>query len=1128
MHDTQVVKESAAAVLALSATSSSVSFIAVPVFQLLLETRDASASYLHPLWTSLLPFFQVPDHVKLFCEIILNYQLRLPSSIKEITEATKILQPLLGKFFDTVTFPALQYTLFCGSISRRSFIAWLILYIQASSNSDTRLNELVLEKQKLSSESAIGFDDTVAGENALLEGLRQALVEASASPASTHPPPPTVASSQPPSLPSAPPTIDDMRLSSILSTCIFLKKAHQSTKKLTPLIRPIMTSVLNETDISYGDLNDMGVAQIVESVGGNVGKSVANKIVGLAETDNSNARRVLRLIVARRGNVCAEGGICRTICSVLAPPNVGSTDATFTATSQDDLVKALTLLEAIADVLADSDVLETTSAVPNITAVSTDHPGLRERSLASRSLCKLALHKRALEQMLPTLYDSVKDIMNDARRDNGALILLQIVNVLGVDVKDKVVELLPIAMGGMGDSFGKVGKRCANIFAKLIRVAPLVTDVESTDSVIKHLIHGKPLPPISLPPALLAASNNILLRNYQKEGVTWLNFLMDVNLNGVLSDEMGLGKTLQSLVAMAMRHVASPDSVSLVVCPSTLVNHWVGEVGKFFKKSVFNCIGYAGSPKERVKLRKDLAKGGVNLIVTSYAVLRNDTELLTADTTYLCTFLDEGHLLKNPNTATSQAARSIRSKHKFILSGTPVQNRVQELWAAFDFLMPNFLGSEREFQTEYGKVIGESLHEGEEKLLVGEAKVKLKQLHQQVLPFILRREKKDVLNELPDKIITDLVCELSDVQKRMYRSFCAKKDQIVGSSENNAFKALLYLRLLCVHPSLVVGCKQGEEEEDDSGALDFLGEDDAGSRCDKLEHSGKLLALKELISTSGIAGLEGTGVVGADNDTSSVFVAASLEEKEFAAEDKQTVEEGEAEEKAEEEEMQERADAANSSVARKDGKSNKCLIFAQHTKSLDVVERYLLNPCFPNMKYLRLDGKVAAGDRFGITQRFNEEEDVKLLLLTTKVGGLGLNLTGANIVIFLENDYNPVNDLQAMDRAHRIGQKESVNVYRLVVKGTVEEKIMKIQRSKIAMSDSIVTSDNSSMFAMGTERLLDLFVFDGGGGDDSECDAGGGADGVVDVLNDLWDDKEEVDAEYSGLNVDAFIDNMAK
>jgi TATA-binding protein-associated factor len=162
----------------------------------------------------------------------------------------------------------------------------------------------------------------------------------------------------------------------------------------------------------------------------------------------------------------------------------------------------------------------------------------------------------------------------------------------------------------------------------LIRVAPLVPvqgDASGDNAVIRHLIHGKPLPPVEVGAALAAKMKGVVLRKYQSEGVTWLNFLMDVNLNGILSDEMGLGKTLQSLVAIAMRHEkekAGQEGVSLIVCPSTLVDHWVGEVGKFFKDGVFRCVGYGGGVKERREKKKLVEAGGVNLIVTSYSVLR--------------------------------------------------------------------------------------------------------------------------------------------------------------------------------------------------------------------------------------------------------------------------------------------------------------------------------------------------------------------------------------------------------------------------------------------------------------------------------------------------------------------------
>ncbi|ACI64555.1 predicted protein, partial [Thalassiosira pseudonana CCMP1335] len=153
----------------------------------------------------------------------------------------------------------------------------------------------------------------------------------------------------------------------------------------------------------------------------------------------------------------------------------------------------------------------------------------------------------------------------------------------------------------------------------------------------------------------------------------------------------------------------------------------------------------------------------------------------------------------------------------------------------------------------------------------------------------------------------------------------------------------------------------------------------------------------------------------------------------------------------------------------------KCLIFAQFTQSLDVVERFLFEPHMPSLEYLRLDGKVPSNRRSAIVERFNHDDNIKVLLLTTKVGGLGLNLTGADKVIFLEPDWNPFVDLQAMDRAHRIGQTKTVNVYRLITTDTIEEKIMKLQQRKQTTSDAVVNTENSTMYSMGTDRLLDIF-----------------------------------------------------
>jgi TATA-binding protein-associated factor len=355
-----------------------------------------------------------------------------------------------------------------------------------------------------------------------------------------------------------------------------------------------------------------------------------------------------------------------------------------------------------------------------------------------------------------------------------------------------------------------------------------------------------------------------------------------------------------------------------------------------------------------------------------------------------------------------------------------------------------------------------------------------------------------------------------------------------GEEEGNVLKYLLYLRLLCVHPILVAGNggsgggtdKKDEDEDDDE---DIFGSKDRKNRYSKLEDSGKLSVLMELLVSSGIVADD--RVTAADADTSSIFVDVDTVEGIMDIEDEENEKPGEEGEDGQEENKEEVEEdevvdggALDAVRKRRDGKPNKCLIFAQHTKALDVVEEYLFRPHLPSLNYLRLDGRKPANKRFEISEAFNRDDDIRVLLLTTKIGGLGLNLTGANVVIFLEHDYNPVNDLQAMDRAHRIGQKECVSVYRLVTRNSIDERIMASQRAKVAMGDAIVTSDNSSMFAMGTERLLDLF-------DLEEVEEVGNAGVEEGVVDELWagmkdEDRivEEERGDFDHLNVESFMD----
>lgn len=211
---------------------------------------------------------------------------------------------------------------------------------------------------------------------------------------------------------------------------------------------------------------------------------------------------------------------------------------------------------------------------------------------------------------------------------------------------------------------------------------------------------------------------------------------------------------------------------------------------------------------------------------------------------------------------------------------------------------------------------------------------------------------------------------------------------------------------------------------------------------------------------------------------------------------------------------------------------HRALIFCQLKAMLDIVEHDLLKKHLPAVTYLRLDGSVSSGSRFEIVEKFNNDPSIDVLLLTTQVGGLGLNLTGADTVIFVEHDWNPMKDLQAMDRAHRIGQKKVVNVYRLITRKSLEEKIMGLQKFKLLTANTVVTDENASMETMGTDQLLDLFNLSDNAGQNQRMDrsAEGGRDekvsmnSILKTLPELWEDKQ-YEEEY---DLTQFMDGLRK
>lgn len=458
------------------------------------------------------------------------------------------------------------------------------------------------------------------------------------------------------------------------------------------------------------------------------------------------------------------------------------------------------------------------------------------------------------------------------------------------------------------------------------------------------------------------------------------------------------------------------------------------------------------------------------MIVASYDIVRKDIDFFSSIKWNYC-ILDEGHVIKNGKTKSSKAIKQLIANHRLILSGTPIQNNVLELWSLFDFLMPGFLGTEKQFTARYSRPIlmsrdpKSSAKEQEAGVLAMEA------LHRQVLPFVLRRMKEDVLKDLPPKITQDYYCELSSLQKQLYEDFAkSRAHQTLSESVNSnqppntshIFQALRYLQSVCNHPKLALNPKHPQYEN----IIKQLKEQN--SSLSDIQHAAKFPALKQLLIDCGIG-------VPSGEQTEDIVV-----------------------------------------------NQHRALIFCQLKAMLDILENDFFKSHMPTVSYLRLDGSVPANLRHSVVTRFNNDPTIDVLILTTQVGGLGLNLTGADTVIFIEHDWSPMKDLQAMDRAHRIGQKKVVNVYRLITRATLEEKIMGLQKFKLMTANTVISADNASLETMGTDKLLDLFSLEkqgitGNMSGPSSAGSSGQLKSVLDSLPDLWE-QADYDEEYDVSN----------
>ena len=497
------------------------------------------------------------------------------------------------------------------------------------------------------------------------------------------------------------------------------------------------------------------------------------------------------------------------------------------------------------------------------------------------------------------------------------------------------------------------------------------------------------------------------LRPYQKAGYNWMRFLADFGLGGCLADDMGLGKTIQTIALLLSEKesqttpnpslkVGGQETTpnpslqgqvkvggqtsflqkeglgvvsipSLIVLPTSLVHNWVIELAKF--APTLRVFVHTGTNREK----KVAVFGQFDVIITTYGIIRIDTAYLEK-ILFNYVILDESQAIKNPSSNIAKAVLLLRSKKRLILTGTPIENTTMDLWSQMNFINRGLLGTQNFFRKEFLNPI-----EKQESLL------KLKKLYATIKPFILRRDKKQVAKELPDKVESVLYCKMSKEQNELYeRTKSQYRNQILEEIELNGvnksqillLQGLTQLRQIANHPKMI----------------------------DK-EYGGTSGKMEQIIDK----------------------MAVLLE----------------------------------------NGK--KMLIFSQFVKHLSLVREYLDTQKVP---YAYLDGSIK--DRQTQVENFQNDENIKVFLISLKAGGVGLNLTAAEYVFLLDPWWNPAAEAQAIDRAHRIGQKNVVFTYKFISKNTVEEKILALQNNKKKLANDLINVEESFMKSLSKEDIMAL------------------------------------------------------
>lgn len=489
---------------------------------------------------------------------------------------------------------------------------------------------------------------------------------------------------------------------------------------------------------------------------------------------------------------------------------------------------------------------------------------------------------------------------------------------------------------------------------------------ESFKEFMDEAKRGKSVKKVKLP----CEFDNIL-RDYQKEGINWFYFLRKYRFGGILADDMGTGKTLQTLTLLNMNR--NNEKPSIVICPKSLLYNWTAEVEKFTPK--FKTIVLDGLPSER--MGKIKLSSQYDLIITSYATMQRDFEYYQQHKIkFNYCILDEAQFIKNHKTKNARSVKKIDADYRLVLTGTPLENSVSELWSIFDFLMPGFLGNNTYFNEKFQNPI-----------MKRNCNETLNNLRKKIECFMLRRTKEDVLKELPPKIEQYNYCYLEPSQNILYQEILANvrneifkvvKEQGFAKSQIHILAGLTKLRQVCNHPNLLLGEKDYKKYE-----------------------SAKLNIFNELIEEIVSSG-------------------------------------------------------------------RKVLVFSQFTTMLDILSQEL-----KNTPHNYLSGKT--NNRQELVDDFNNNANKKVFLISLKAGGTGLNLTSADNVIIFDPWWNPSVERQAIDRTHRIGQTKSVNVYRFITKGTIEEKIIKLQERKKILFDNLISESKDLFKKLTWDEVKELF-----------------------------------------------------